>query len=373
MKSSDIYVVLFLISSFSLLFHIRCSAQVTDKQDIISGEEFLFHSEYLDRPIRIYISLPENYKNSICRYPVHYVLDAQIAFRFYNGVADILSKGEIPACIIVGIQTYNRGKYFTPGEGMSTYTRFLKEELIPFIDQTYRTKPFRLIFGHSSTGTYVINSLLHHSGLFDMYIAGAPYQCGLFFNENLDPLFDRIDKDKFLYVFYGLDDNAQQRAAWDSLSEMIVARHNSMIHLFKKTYENEDHYSVLFRYVPDGLKLAFKNWRYAPPPDQPFVVSEFMKSYDSQKSRFGVSFSYSEGYFADVAIKLSKEGTSKDFFIFINDGLTYYPNSTTLHNIIAVEYEKSGDIEKAKMHYSKMLEIDPGLDFVRNKLAELEK
>ena len=147
------------------------------------GDKYSFNSENLDRPIDLYVGLPQNYHQSNCNYPVHYVLDGQIIFSYYYGVTDMLTKGEIPESIVVGIQSVKRGYYFKPGNGANEFTNFLAKELIPFIDSNYRTNSLRLIIGHSTSGAFIVNTLLNSPELFSIYIAGAPYHSDLFIKE----------------------------------------------------------------------------------------------------------------------------------------------------------------------------------------------
>ena len=65
---------------------------------------------------------------------------------------------KIPEMIVVAIQNVDRRRDFTPDKiitvrennsgGGERFLSFLEEELIPVIDQNFRTEPYRILFGH---------------------------------------------------------------------------------------------------------------------------------------------------------------------------------------------------------------------------------
>ena len=355
-----------------LLFPLISIGQKIQKSELNFGEKLVFYSDRLEAPLEIYIGLPKNYHNSTIDYPVHYVLDGQIIFNYYYGVADILTKGEIPECIMVGIQSVKRGYYFKPGDGANEFMEFLLKELIPYIDSHYRTKDFRLIFGHSTTGAFIINTFLNQSDSFDIFFAGAPYHSDLFFQEDLSEKLKNFTRKKYLYAFYGLEDNETEKANWDSLANQINQLEINNFELINLEYPDEGHYSIIFRYIPNGLKLMFKDWAYKPLEGKSFSFDDFIQYQEIQKSIFNVSFEYSEGYFIQNGISLSQQDNSETAIELLNYGLEKYPQSDVLHNIIATEYERTGQKELAIQHYKILLELKPDLGFVEDKLKELE-
>lgn len=344
----NLIIVIFLLLSIKPGF-----GQEIQKTDFIIGDKYSLNSKLLQSPMDLSIGLPKNYNQSNCKYPVHYVLDGQIIFSYYYGVTDILTKGEIPECIVVGIQSIKRGYYFKPGAGSNEFMNFLTQELIPFIDSSYRTNGLRLIIGHSTTGAFIINTFLNSSDDFDIYIAGAPYHSGLFLQTNIDFLLNDFDSKKYLYSFYGDDDNHNEKSNWDSLSSIIRQKDLDNFELINKEYKDESHYSIVFRYIPDGLKNVFKDWKYSPKTGESFSFSDFIEFSDSQKSRFNVAFDYSEGFFIGNSINLLKQGDSETAIQLLTYALEYYPKSDILHSIVAAEHEKTGQNDLSIEHYKK--------------------
>ena len=60
------------------------------------------------------------------------------------------------------------------GGGAGNFKRFLSAELIPEIDEAYRTDGFRALSGHSAGGQFVLYCLTSEPSLFRAYLAISP-------------------------------------------------------------------------------------------------------------------------------------------------------------------------------------------------------
>ena len=101
----------------------------------------------IEYPYNVY--LPPDYSDSEKHYPVIYVTDGQ----WYSDFAYLLEK-KSKEFIMVSIEQGPRDRRmidYLP-EGHDAYTKFLKEELIPLIESTYRTNGERSFTGVSAGG-----------------------------------------------------------------------------------------------------------------------------------------------------------------------------------------------------------------------------
>src|SRR5690606_33241287 len=148
-------------------------------------------------------------------YPVLYLLDGETYFYSLSGIVKQLSSFGTTSCpesIIVAIPNSDRSRDLTPydpetktpdSSGIEKFTRFLKEELIPFVDKKYSTLPHRTLIGHSLGGSFVIHALINHQNLFTNYLAIDP---GLkshnyrFFNYALEKLKENKYNDISLFL-----------------------------------------------------------------------------------------------------------------------------------------------------------------------------
>ena len=150
-----------------------------------------FHSDLLGTPRDILIYLPPAYTvGGSERYPVLYMHDGQNLFDARTAFAgqpwnvdetaeSLIRSGDVEPLIIVGIYNTGEGRIdeYTPsidrkhgkgGRG-KLYSRFLLEELKPFIDRSYRTLPDREntgIAGSSLGGLITLYTGLHHPETF---------------------------------------------------------------------------------------------------------------------------------------------------------------------------------------------------------------
>jgi predicted alpha/beta superfamily hydrolase len=160
---------------------------------------------------RVYVQLPGGYANSSARYPVLVVLDAEWLYGLAQAHVRFLSEHDemdpcIPRMIVVGIEGTDRDRDFTPTEnsgwehefatagGADDFLRFLAEELMPAIDQKYRTLPSRTIAGWSFGGLLAMYSAVATPELFDSHLCISPaiwWDHDLVFDRYADPHFER--------------------------------------------------------------------------------------------------------------------------------------------------------------------------------------
>lgn len=142
------------------------------------------------------IRLPRHYaRDTSARYPVLFKLDGGNGLERYDVVIDALScAGAMPDLIVVAIPNARgqRDRDMTParlhqdfdvtgkmgtgnmGQG-DRFLEFLEKELIPHLEQRYRTASPRILAGHSRSALLVLESLLSKPALFDArFIFSAP-------------------------------------------------------------------------------------------------------------------------------------------------------------------------------------------------------
>jgi len=151
----------------------------------------LVESENVGRAFHIYVSLPDGYGASDDEYPTIYLLDGGALFPMLTAYNRYLMFGEeVPETIIVGISygsesfeggNYRSTDYTAPSEereywgGAETFQSFLSDELLPFIDGTYRSQNNRrIVFGQSIGGQFVLYTAQTEPELFWGHIASNP-------------------------------------------------------------------------------------------------------------------------------------------------------------------------------------------------------
>ena len=138
----------------------------------------------------VFVSLPADYAVSGKTYPVLYVLDGwhfplMAFFQNNNRYSErmpsviIVNLGHVPAGDAMKLRTRDFSPTPVPDRpgsgGAAAFLEFLENELIPFIDQTYRTnRADRGLLGHSMGGMFALYALEHRPSLFQRIVAASP-------------------------------------------------------------------------------------------------------------------------------------------------------------------------------------------------------
>ena len=148
------------------------------------------YSNTLKEYRRFWVNFPENYNpNSEQKYPVVYLLDGFSLQNTLETVYDNYWGHYLPHMILVGISNEsNRIRDLTTTQikmrrgtamdaatgGATNFAEFITNELIPKIDKSYPTTPYRTLMGHSYAGLFTIHMLLEYPEAFKNYIAMDP-------------------------------------------------------------------------------------------------------------------------------------------------------------------------------------------------------
>ncbi|RZJ11211.1 MAG: hypothetical protein EOP39_06850 [Rubrivivax sp.] len=116
-------------------------------------------------PYHVY--LPAGYANSDKRYPVMYATDGQWSFPAFSRMLDQRRKPMILISIEQGGPDRRAVDYTVKGE--PAYARFLKEELAPLVERTYRTSGVRSYSGTSLGGLLGAAMLAHENAAQPFY------------------------------------------------------------------------------------------------------------------------------------------------------------------------------------------------------------
>ena len=241
------------------------SAQ-TDGAPITSGTYRVIHSRVLGEDRTLLIHLPGDYARSGKAYPVLYKLDGEMnnfiqtvsAARYLLDWTD-----QAPDPIIVGIANTDRNRDMGLDQRPDNFIRFLKDELIPFIGQNYRTSGFRTVCGQSASSVFAVYSFLKEPTMFDAYVLSS---FGLF-RESVATNFDKELRrqnwqkagKKYLFVANGKHDSYDpdgartRRGAQFLMSLRAVVPATVLIET--KDYDDEGH--VPFPAIHDGLKWIY--------------------------------------------------------------------------------------------------------------------
>ncbi|GAA4280785.1 alpha/beta hydrolase-fold protein [Gaetbulibacter aestuarii] len=383
-----------LIISFFLLGIIQAISQ--NNEQITIGTKHTLHSKILNENRPFLVSLPEGYNDknsSYKRYPVLIVLDGNIHFQSISGMVNYMSSGyngnlKIPEMIIVAIENINRRRDFTPDKIITTrkndsgggerFLSFLENELIPFLDENYRTEPYRILFGHSLGGLLAAHTYMKEHTLFNAFLA-------------VDPSFGAWDATTMDNKLATVTDNSFERfiyiatANWGKRNFRNRDRHVRFYEALNSKcknefpgkleyFENENHGSVppLAFYhgisaLFDGYGVYYRDVKNTKQLEQHFQTLSDRLSWNVNPPEALVN---RIGYTMLRSNDQNKKSEALAFFIMNTKN---YPKSFNAFDSLAEAYDHLGNIENAIKNYEKSLAHNPNNENAKTKIKILRE
>lgn len=388
MKQSNVFrilsvlLVIYVVSFFGL----KAMAQA-EGSDVVIGQSLPLTSKILNREVNVLIYVPDDYDTSSTNYAVLYDLNS-FFFTYDSGTVELLARtSDIPNMIVVGVPPLERGYVPTPFEdreenplGADLSIKFLKEELIPFVEKNYRTNSFRILYGHSVGGLFTMYTLFNYPDLFAAYVAGSPW-----FQTNNQYWLKNIEKmakerkldDKFLFMTVG---KGEAELTIDTYRELEKWMNDKSITglTWKSAWVEGDHGSMVGRNIYDGLIFIFSGWK------MPFsvlrdadvkMIEEYLKTNTAKWAKYGFEASNilpeqrvnSLGY---GLLNRQEYGKAVEIFSY---NIKRFPKSFNAHDSLGEAYLIMGDKEKAIKYYKLAIKLNPGVTEYAKRILQNSK
>jgi hypothetical protein len=386
-----------IIVIFILIFSKILLGQTITK--IVTGEKHILYSEIIEEDKEYWVHLPMNYENSKNRYPVLYITDGDEHFHLAAGTTEFMSSQYvIPELIVVAIFHKDRNHDLTPTHSLKNLDgfesdgakvsgggekllQFIEKELIPKIESTYRTAPYRIFAGHSLGGLLAVYAYLNHNQLFNTFISMDPaltwdnHYCERILKNST---YQSPGLKSKLYISsahnapYGERDESPFRLSHNSFSEILKSK---QVENTKHDYfENRNHLTVPYKSLYAGLAYAFSGFNILDDPQFELDIPYIQAFYEKQSDLYGITFKPSERLI---------EMFGKYFLFDLNDynkSITYfelntinYPSSYKAFEYLAKANKASGNMDNAILNYKKALNLNPGNNEIQKILVELER
>ncbi len=351
-----------------LIFTLSCLYTLTalsQGKDIVVGQQYHITSKILKEERQIAIFMPKINSPGMAKYQVLYVLDGEWNFQFVAALVDkLISSGDIPAMIVVGIINTNRSKDLTPPGtndnknrygGAASFLKFLTEELQPWIQDKFDTYPYQILAGHSFGGLFTIFSMINSPQAFQSYIALSPS-----LGRNDEQQISRMkvylsSKGKLpndLYIAVGNEGGA----TYHSTRKFVDLLSNKVDENFRLKFdhlEQESHVSITTQGFIEGLKFIYADFN----PDKKQGLDEIFQieaHYQHLSEKFGYSVKVPEEYYQRF-VKEQIGERELDYALYILGKYEeVYPNSKQLLLYYADTYLLKGELDKAKAYFSKL-------------------
>jgi len=404
MKRLAFIFTLLLIFTFSA---ITLKAQ-NSTNNITIGVVDSIDSKILNEKRRVLIHVP---KGEGKKFPVLYVLDGDDHFEALVGMMKRLnSTDNCPKMIIVGISNANRNRSrdltHTKADdprfqlkntgGGEKFMGFIEKELIPKIESSYATEPYRIFVGHSAGGLFVMNTLLKQNHLFNAYLAidpGMLHDDKRLLNEAKKILAENSFAGKSLFLAIansmpeGMDTlSVRKDNSFSSMmirpiletNDLLLATYKAnQLNFESKYYAHDDHRSVAFLAEYDAIRFFFKDYKFMMKDtystDANAKLSEILEAHYKKVSKLlGYTVNPDEnlvndaGYAALGAKQFDKAG---DLFKL---NVANYPQSSNAFDSLGDYYIEINDNANAIENFKKALAIKE-VPLTRKKLEKLLK
>jgi len=343
------------------------------------GKTTSLQSKVLNKTIPLSIHLPANYDSSKKAYPVLYMLGSHYKARFamLASTLDYMGETQIPEIILIGVDLPEGNRILLPTrENQDTtipdnYIHFFEAELMPHVNNAYRTAPFKMLFGGSNSGFFSIYTLLNKPDLFNAYLASSPSLSNIpevMQQKIKSGLLKTLPENRFLHIIYSDDD---RNDTTESIAE------------FSRVLEN--HKPERFTYKVDELvnqghvpAMDFTKFLLALYPDfNPYenlnTIHKVKQHFDMLSKRYGHKIKPPMSTILNLgidAIRSKNLDVAEEIFQY---SLEVHPEAKESYVGMGIVRRDQGQLEKAKALFEKALAIDPDYIAAKSQLQRLEK
>ena len=336
------------------------------------------------------------------RYPVLYLLDGDAHFHSVTGLLQILGTGVngtfvLPEMIVVAIPNTNRTRDMTPSHtdkdpqgkpqpglaasgGMANFLRFIQTELVPRVEKSYRTAPYRVFVGHSLGGITTINALYTMPDAFNAYIAIDP---SLWWDDRLllKQARDRFSKPGLAgrTLFVGQANTIAPGDTALNVHYNAIIQFNSILETYNqsglryayKYYPSDSHGSVPMIAEYDGLRFIFDayNVSLAEAIERPQYLAEH---FARASAALGYHIDPPEAMLDLIGhVGIARDTAAALTLLEMNAKL--YPTSANAVASLGDVWLAKKDTTKAVQYYEKAVAMRPGLQRAKEAVRKLKR
>lgn len=322
------------------------------------------------------IQLPRNYEANVdTMYPVVVVFDGDYLFEPVAGIIDYYSYwDEMPDVIVVGINQMNtKAEDFScdeinglPSDSGAAFFEFITYDLFKFLDNNYRTTPFRIIAGHGESANFLNFYLFQEQPFFNAYISLSP---------NFTPKMELRLKEQFdvleSEIFYSLttaeEDRKKSKNSISALHKSLNAISNEKFHYNYNYYKKKSHYELVSHAIPSALENIFK--AYKPISKREYkedilgysdgnAYDYLVKKYEDIKTIYGIEKQIRLNDFNAAEAALKKNEDWEGFELLGKMARKEYPEAMLGLYYTALFYENTGEPKKAMKTYQSAYTYD---------------
>lgn len=335
----------------------------------------------------IWVHLPPDYHPADKQqYPVIYLLDGQVHFNYVSGMVEYLSSYDVnrmPKAIVVGIIQENRGKDLIikhpqtdstalEGTGAALFLRFIREELVPYVDKQFNTAPYRILVGHSLAGLFAFYAKQEAPTLFQATVLLSPAIGGV--DEYLTNRFNTFlrqhpaSKDKY-FITIGNENTRQVQ----TLANILQTAAPKNVQWHYQPYPDENHFSVTYKGIYDALKFIYTPWFFDYYGKTNLTYNEITQRFNQLSTEYGYPVTPPETFVNNIGYRQLRSGNFNEAIDIFRHNIDNFPASYNAYDSMGEAYMLKGDTATAIRYYEKSLELNPQNEDAKAYLKNLKK
>ncbi|WP_299221480.1 alpha/beta hydrolase-fold protein [uncultured Aquimarina sp.] len=334
-----------------------------------------FRSIKLDQNRDLKIQLPRNYeKNEDKTYPVILVLDGDHLFEPVAGNVDYFSYWEdMPESIVVGVLQrktreddcrYDLASYLPEGKG-AEFFEFIGQELMPHIEETYRTAELKIIVGHDYTGNFINYFLFKDNPIFQGYINLSP-ELAPPMKERLENVLTSAKTDLWYYLATASNDAENIKNDLISLDEKLALIENTELNYFFDNFDESSHYTLVGRAIPKAMEVFFKMYRPISKKTykediltlETSLYDYLVDIYDTTEKLYGIKRQIRINDFIAISTAIEKKELWEELEPLGKLAIKEHPETMLGFYYLGLGYEQLGEPKKAMRAYENGFQLN---------------
>jgi predicted alpha/beta superfamily hydrolase len=265
------------------VFSLLLSLSLRARAELLPARNNIVKSTVLREERAIAVYLPEEAaKNPAQRFEAVYVLDGDWNATIVTNIVNFMRQvAMMPPVIVVSVPNYidaqgnnTRERDFIPRassaavqpDGAAAFLKFIRTELVPYVDRNYPTNGTNLIHGHSFGGLFLMYVLANDPQLFDGYLALDPalgWDNGSMNTVLSGKIAGWPTTGKAIFIA-GRSGAGFKEMALDQTERALRSNAKPALHWRLISYDDESHDSLKLKGTYDGLKYAYGGYTQDP-------------------------------------------------------------------------------------------------------------
>jgi tetratricopeptide (TPR) repeat protein len=370
-----------------MVFVIDFSLAQEDGSPVSIGTYRTLHSQTLNEDRTLLINLPKGYDETTIHYPVLFILYGGQVRGYFAESVHIINRlheaGLIPPLLIVGVKNVDRYRDNLPvnrnGEkgGAESFLKFFTDELIPFVDKSYRTRDFRILLGPQAGASFGLYTLMEHPGLFRVNIITNPFWNRSVREYLLAKAEDFFDGEgsltSFLFITCNTsDDNEATMEYLRKLTVIVEAGKKSDFTMISNPLdENQADDGIPSPGLKEGLKACFEKYRF---PEETEIdgLEDLKRYYQTLSQDYGYEIDVPQFTLIRQGGRLEERGKFEEARIMYEYVVERYPHDLNSYYRLAELHQRSRNYDQSIKYYEQFLKRRPEPLFER-RLSSLRR